>query len=78
MLRCETEQIIVRKGENGYQEYRIPGILPIDGAVLLCYEARRTRGDWGDIDVHVMRLEEGKQPEICRGMDLSAPTITLF
>ncbi|MBE5783798.1 MAG: exo-alpha-sialidase [Clostridiales bacterium] len=70
MLSCEQERVIIRKGDFGYREYRIPGILPVDGAILFCFEARKEKmGDWGDIDVQVWRMEEGEKPEkvLCIG-----------
>lgn len=57
---CETSAaLIAQRGVGGYREYRIPGILPAgDGALLLAFEARaENRGDWGDIDIHVLRRE---------------------
>lgn len=60
-LRQEIQwtEIIAQCGIGGYREYRIPGLLPINnGALLLTMEARRENmGDWGDIDIHVLRRE---------------------
>lgn len=51
--------VIAKNGVGGYREYRIPGVLPVgEGATLLAFEARaENRGDWGDIDIHVLRRE---------------------
>lgn len=60
------EKVIARHHSGGYREYRIPGILSVGNALLLAFEARRGEknlGDWGDIDVIVLRLEEGKEAE---------------
>lgn len=55
----EQEKVIFQPGIGGYREYRIPGILAMpDGALLLACEARaENKGDWGDIDAMVWRLE---------------------
>lgn len=56
---------IFRSGERGYRQYRIPAILPLaDRRLLLACEARREdRGDWGDIDILVLRMTDGGAPE---------------
>lgn len=48
-------------GEEGYELYRIPGlVVTTKGTVLAYCEARRTtRGDWGEIDVMLRRSEDG-------------------
>jgi len=57
MLTLEAEKIIAKKESNGYREYRIPGLLCLQDAIFLAYEARAEEtGDWGDIDVAVLRL----------------------
>lgn len=54
-----SEKVIVRKMSGGYREYRIPGILCMQNAAFLAYEARaEAAGDWGDIDVVVSRMEK--------------------
>lgn len=60
-------QIIAKHHTHGRREYRIPGILPIKNGLLLTYEARNGEGeenlgDWGDIDVIVLKLENDKEP----------------
>lgn len=56
-LKTFSEQVIARKMSAGYREYRIPGILCAQNAIFLTYEARaEATGDWGDIDVVVLRL----------------------
>lgn len=67
-ILSEKENIIVKHHSAGYREYRIPGILPVKKALLLTFEARcgegeENIGDWGDIDILVLRKEEGKEPE---------------
>ena len=69
IIPCE-EKVIVRHHSGGYREYRIPGILSVGDALLLAFEARngegeKNFGDWGDIDIIVLYLEEGKEPEKC-------------
>ena len=46
---------------ESFREPRIPGVLVTeDGTALLCHEARAGKnGDWGDIDVRVLRMEKG-------------------
>ena len=66
IIPCE-EKVIVRHHSGGYREYRIPGILSVGDALLLAFEARngegeKNFGDWGDIDIIVLYLEEGKEP----------------
>ena len=57
MLKLEAEKIIAKKESHGYREYRIPGIVWHQGKIFLAYEARAEEtGDWGDIDVVVLRL----------------------
>lgn len=52
------ERIIIKCNTNGYREYRIPGILPVEDGILLAFEGRADDlGDWGDVDVIVMKLE---------------------
>lgn len=54
-----NERIIAKCNTKGYREYRIPGILPAEDGILLAFESRKSDlGDWGDIDVTVMRLEK--------------------
>ena len=57
MLKLEAEKIIAKKESHGYREYRIPGIIRHQENIFLAYEARAEEtGDWGDIDVVVLRL----------------------
>lgn len=60
------ERVLFRKNKGGYLFYRIPGILPVSDGMLLVLEARNsTLGDWGDIDILVMRMEkDGKLMQI--------------
>ena len=58
-----TEQVLLRAHSGGYREYRIPGILRVRDALLFACEARaEDRGDWGDIDVLVLRARDGEAP----------------
>ncbi len=58
-IRTIEEEVLFRKGEGGYLYYRIPGILPVRDALLLTLEARNsTLGDWGDIDIIILRREQ--------------------
>lgn len=64
---AQYEKVIVKEHSGGYREYRIPGIIALKNALLLTFEARsgegeENLGDWGDIDVIVLRLEEGMEP----------------
>jgi len=62
-LKPEWKRIILKKHSGGYREYRIPGLLPVDGALLLACEARaEDTGDWGDIDVLILRMEPDGDP----------------
>lgn len=58
-LKKTSEKVIARKTSGGYRKYRIPGILCTQDTVFLAYEARAEEsGDWGDIDVIVLRIEQ--------------------
>lgn len=53
------EKIIFQGNTNGYDSYRIPGMILVQDALLLTCEARvGGMGDWGDIDILVVRLEK--------------------
>ena len=63
----EEEKTIAKHHSGGYREYRIPGILPVKNGLLLTFEARNGEGennlgDWGDIDIIVLKMEFGKDP----------------
>lgn len=62
------EQIILKGNTNGYEEYRIPGILALSDSLLLTCEARvGGMGDWGDIDILVIRVEkDGSYHEVLK------------
>lgn len=53
--------VVYRKGENGFDTYRIPSIVRTrSGAILAFAEARKnSRSDTGDIDLVVKRSEDG-------------------
>lgn len=45
---------------GGYHHYRIPGIISTKQGTLLAYcEARKTSGDWADIDILMRRSTDG-------------------
>ncbi|MGI6239914.1 MAG: exo-alpha-sialidase [Christensenellales bacterium] len=69
-------QTILRAGEGGYAEYRIPGIIATPEGLLLCCEARaHTGSDWGKIDVLVLR-EDGQRYVFSEGMrTVNNPTL---
>jgi sialidase-1 len=47
-------------GTDGYAEYRIPGVVVTPKGTVLAYcEARRTGGDWAQIDVFLRRSADG-------------------
>ena len=72
-----------------WREARIPGIVAFeDGSALMCHEARcEQAGDWGDIDIRVLRLEpdgeisqtlrlgEGRLPKDGRMRTWNNPTL---
>lgn len=69
LLETKQEWILARNHTEGYREYRVPVILAVEGALLMAYEARpgegeKDLGDWCDNDIHVLRLEPGKEPEL--------------
>lgn len=82
--------ILLRMGEGGYAEYRIPGIVEHRGEAVMCVEARLNSGsDWGRIDVMILGEEgrrhlfvpadapaaDGVTPVICKGDTLNNPTL---
>lgn len=82
--------ILMRMGEGGYAEYRIPGIVEHKGEAVMCVEARSNTGtDWGRIDVMILGGEgrrhlfvprgasaaQGVTPVICPGDTLNNPTL---
>ena len=59
--------MILRAGEGGYGEYRIPGVVHAPGGLVMCCEARsRSHDDWGKIDVLILR-EDGVRCVIAGG-----------
>lgn len=85
-----THETLLRKGEGGYAEYRIPGIVEHRGEAVMCVEARSLcTNDWGRIDIMIMGEEglrhlfvqqgmpasRGVTPAICRGDTLNNPTL---
>ena len=63
----QEEKVIAKAYSGDYREYRIPGIISINNTLLFAFEGRngegeRNLGDWGDIDVLVLRMEQGKEP----------------
>lgn len=58
-----TEQVLFSDHSGGYREYRIPGIVCMEGAALFACEARaEDAGDWGDIDIIVLRVDGEQSP----------------
>ncbi|WP_165068942.1 sialidase family protein [Paludisphaera rhizosphaerae] len=57
----EVEKIdLFEAGRDGYVMYRIPGVVvTAKGSVLAYCEARKSGGDWSDIDVFLRRSEDG-------------------
>ena len=54
----KTALFIARTG--GYHHFRIPGIVATNQGTLLAYcEARKTSGDWADIDILMRRSTDG-------------------
>ncbi|MEK0445765.1 MAG: hypothetical protein RLZZ399_1086 [Verrucomicrobiota bacterium] len=55
------KQTLFKAGENGVVLYRIPGMVVTPKGTVLAYcEARRhSRGDWGEIEVHLRRSTDG-------------------
>lgn len=89
MMKFES-RVLMRMGEGGYTEYRIPGIVEHGGEAVMCLEARaNTDTDWGRIDVMILGEEgrrhlfvpkgspaaEGVTPVICEGDTLNNPTL---
>ena len=57
----EKQELFVA-GQGGYPSYRIPALLVTpQGSLLAACEARKTRGDWGPIDILLRRSEDGGQ-----------------
>lgn len=51
---------LFKAGEGGYAQYRIPGIISTKPGTLLAYcEARKTKSDWGEIDLLIRRSTDG-------------------
>lgn len=70
------EEVLFKKGTGGYLYYRIPGILPVRDALLLVLEARNsTLGDWGDIDILILRREaDGELRQVHKIGESSMPS----
>ncbi|MFK7779243.1 MAG: sialidase family protein [Gimesia sp.] len=61
---CSAEELkkttLFTARSGGYHHYRIPGIVATKQGTLLAYcEARRTSGDWADIDILMRRSTDG-------------------
>lgn len=55
----EKQEVFVA-GEGGYPSFRIPALLVTPaGSLLAVCEARKTRGDWGAIDILLRRSADG-------------------
>ncbi len=57
----EVESLpIFEAGQNGYGIFRIPGlVVTAKGSVLAYCEARKSSGDWGQIDISLRRSTDG-------------------
>lgn len=54
------KQEVFTAGKGGYPSYRIPALLVTPaGSLLAVCEARKTRGDWGAIDILLRRSADG-------------------
>jgi len=64
--RIVSSVTVANAFEGGYREPRIPGLIALaDGSLLLCYEARAEKcGDWGDIDIRVLKYKNGSFKEV--------------
>ena len=53
--------ILFEEEKDGFRLYRIPGIVvTAKGTVLAYCEARKdSRSDWGEIEIHLRRIEVG-------------------
>lgn len=83
-IEPQWEKIIAKEHCGDYREYRIPGILPTKTGLLLAFEGRRGEGeanlgDWGDIDILVLKYEQdGETREVLRiGESSQSPNGTL-
>ncbi|MBQ7224819.1 MAG: gfo/Idh/MocA family oxidoreductase [Clostridia bacterium] len=48
------------KRKEGYDHYRIPALVATkSGALLACYECRDSGSDWANIDIEIVRSEDG-------------------
>lgn len=57
----EKQELFVA-GSGGYAAYRIPALLVTpQGSLLAVCEARKTRGDWAEIDILLRRSDDGGQ-----------------
>ena len=75
-LRLLNTLTVCSAFDKTFREPRIPAILALqDGTVLMCHEARVGKnGDWGDIDVRVLRMESsGDIREVLRLGESSRP-----
>ena len=54
-MRLVSTDIIEKAGENGYEFYRIPGIIATDKGTLIVYYEARHGDDWAVIDIFMKR-----------------------
>lgn len=58
-MRLVSTDIIEKAGENGYEFYRIPGIIATDKGTLIVYYEARHGDDWAVIDIFMKRSSDG-------------------
>ena len=52
--------MLIEKPNSEYAHCRIPGLIVSQkGTLLGCYECRRYSSDWADIDLKIIRSEDG-------------------
>lgn len=55
-----AELVLERSGGDGYACFRIPCLVRTDaGTILACYECRKSRDDWAEIDLGLRRSTDG-------------------
>lgn len=73
-----THEILLRMGEGGYTEYRIPGIVEHRGEAVMCMECRAATGtDWGRIDIMVFGESGRRHLFVPMGSELENATQAL-
>lgn len=66
-LQTAFERVLFTSGTDHYHMYRIPGILPVEGGLLIALEARaENKGDWGNIDISVYLISGESMTEVVK------------